>query len=54
MQALSMHGEWKNLGVEHCEENSDTEKLVRIAGVDGTNIFMKILADRREKTGIKH
>lgn len=33
-----MNGEWKNLGVEGAEENGGREKLMRIAGVDGTNI----------------
>lgn len=33
-----MNGEWKNLSVEGAEEDSGMEKLMRIAGVDGTNI----------------
>lgn len=33
-----MNGEWKNLSVEGAEEDGGREKLMRIAGVDGTNI----------------
>jgi len=49
-----MNGEWKNLGVEGAEENGGREKLMRISGVDGTNIrrSSRFLQRGNERQGV--